>query len=693
MSTSAERVNSVCPHDCPSTCALSIERLDPATIGKVYGRSDQPYTAGVICAKVARYAERAHHPQRLSTPLKRVGAKGVGRAAFVPISWDEALDTVATQLQQISAQYGSEAVWPYFYAGTMGYVQRDGIERLRHVLRYSRQHSTFCIALSDPGWMAGVGVKRGVDGRELSEADLIVIWGANPVHTQVNVMHHLAKARRQRKARTVVIDPYRTPTAEKADLHLMPRPGTDGALACAVMQVLFAEGYADWTYLERYSDDPHGLAQHLSSRTPEWAEAICGVPASRIRAFARLYGKTKRSFLRIGYGFSRSRNGAVNLHAVSCLPMITGAWQYPGGGALYSNGGLYHLNTRIIRGLDALDPSVRVLDQSRIGPILCGNAADLQGGPPVKALFIQNTNPVVVAPESQQVREGFLREDLFVCVHEQFMTETAAMADIVLPATTFLEHDDLYTAGAHTHLQIGRVVLQPHAECRSNHWVLNQLAQRLGAQHPGFAMSEWELIEATLRDSGHPPAEQWAEQGYLDCALPFAQAHFLDGFGHADQRFHFRPDWAALGPNSAGLPEWPDHVALIDMPTPDKPLRLVAAPARQFLNSSFSETLSAQHLEGRPTVKLHPSTAASLQVQEGDLVRLGNQRGSVVVHAQLFDGLQPEVVIVEGLWPNSAFVEGRGINTLTSADPGQPNGGAVFHDTAVWLTREPIEAA
>ena len=273
-----------------------------------------------VCAKVARYAERRHHPARLTRPLRRIGPKGDGIDAFAPISWDEALDEVAARLKATAEEWGSEAVWPYFYAGTMGLVQRDGIDRLRHAMRYSRQHSTFCNTLADAGWLAGVGVKYGVDPREMQDADLIVVWGGNPVNTQVNVMTHIARARRNRGARLVVVDPYRTGTAEQADMHLAVRPGTDGALACAVMHILFRDGHADRDYLAKYTDCPAELEAHLQSRGPEWAAEITGLPAAEIEAFAALYGRTERAYIRIGYGFTRSRNGAANLHAVTCLP-------------------------------------------------------------------------------------------------------------------------------------------------------------------------------------------------------------------------------------------------------------------------------------------------------------------------------------------------------------------------------------
>jgi anaerobic selenocysteine-containing dehydrogenase len=498
-------------------------------------------------------------------------------------------------------------------------------------------------------------------------------------------MTHITRARKERSARLVVVDPYRTPSAEVADLHLAVRPGTDGALACAVMHVLFKEGFADRAYMARYADAPGELEAHLATRTPEWAAAITGLDAEAIVAFARLYGSTKRSFIRVGYGFSRSRNGAAQVFAVTCLPTVTGAWAERGGGALYSGAALYTVDRTLIEGLDRLDPTTRLLDQSRIGPVLTHDPRDLAGGPPVTAIFIQNTNPMVVAPESARVREGFLRDDLFVCVHEQFMTETAAMADIVLPATTFLEHDDIYTASGHTHLQVARAVVAPPGEARSNHWVLCQLARRLGAEHPGFAMSEWEIIDAALRASGLPDAAALHGQRWLDMALPFQTMHFLDGFGHADGRFHFKPDWAVIGADAAVMPPFPDHLANIEAADAEHPFRMVAAPSRSFLNTTFTETPGSRRREGRPTALVHPGDLAALGLADGARIRLGNRRGSVVLHARAFDGLQRGVTIVEGIWPNAAFEEGRGINTLIGADAGPPQGGAVFHDTAVWL--------
>lgn len=678
-------VHSACPHDCPSTCALEVERIDAHRIGRVRGAPDNSYTAGVVCAKVARYAERVHHPDRLTQPLRRVGDKGVGMAAFEPIGWDDALDIVAESFERTAARDGREAVFPYHYAGTMGLLQRDGLDRFRHALGYSRQYSTICNTIADAGWLAGVGVKYGVDGREMAESDLIIVWGGNPVHTQVNVMTHIAKARKERGAKLIVVDPYRTPTAEAADMHIMPRPGTDGALAAAMINVFFRDGHADWDYMREYTDAPDELARHVAQKPPEWAAEITGLETAEIEALATTYAETERAFIRIGYGFTRSRNGAANMHAVTCLPSVTGKWKRKGAGALYSNAGVYPLDMTMIMGLDVLDKSTRMLDQSRLGPILVGEADALEGGPPVGAMIIQNTNPMVVCPELGKVHEGFRRDDLFVCVHEQFMTETAAMADIVLPATTFLEHEDLYISGGHTHLFVTKPVIEPLGECRSNHVVLCGLAKRLGCDHPGFQMSDWEVIDRTLRDSGLPDAETLHAERWTDFAPKFEESHFLNGFGHADKKFHFKADWAVVGKVPEGVPTMPGHYDAIEEADDEHPYRLIAAPARNFLNSSFSETPTSQAREGRPTALVHPDDCKALGLSDGSPVRLGNARGSVLVHVKPFEGLQRGVVVVESLWPNEAFVEGIGINLLIGADAVRPRGGAAFHDTAIWL--------
>ena len=677
-------LSTACPHDCPSTCALEVQRLDDHTIGKVRGARDNDYTCGVICAKVSNYKERVHHPDRLGFPLKRTGAKGEGK--FSRISWDEALDEVVDNFKQAAKRYGPETVWPYDFAGTMGLLQRSSIERLRHAMKFSRQDSTICVPLARNGWRAGCGSIWGSDPREIAESDLIVVWGGNPVSTQVNVMTHISRARKQRGAKLVVVDAYRTPTAEMADMFIAVRPGTDGALACAVMHVLFKEGFADWDYLREFTDVPEELEAHLQARGPVGASAITGVPVQEIEAFARLYGAMERSYIRAGYGFARSRNGSANMHAVSCLPAITGSWRYVGGGGMHTNADLYAgIDQSLIMATDVADMSIRALDMCRLGPILARDEDALLGDAPVTAMFVQNVNPADVAPDTRSVRDGLARDDLFLCVHEQFMTETAKFADIVLPATMFVEHEDFYRGGGHVYLQVHRAIIDPYEECRSNSDVINALGQRLGSNHPAFSMSGVELIDASLKASGLPGFEEAADRRWINFSKCFEDAHFLNGFGHPDGKFHFAADWSAISGDNDLLPRLPDHAEIIDEASGAKPFRLIAPPARRFLNTSFTEMPSSRAKEVGPEVLMHPDACARLGFSDGDRVRLGNDLGSVVVPVKIFDGLRKDVVVVEGIWPSEYFEEGLGINVLISADRPQPLGGGVFHDTAVWV--------
>jgi anaerobic selenocysteine-containing dehydrogenase len=682
--------NSTCPHDCPSACALDVEVIEGQSIGRVRGSKLQTYTAGVVCAKVARYAERIHHPERLMHPLRRTGPKGSGR--FAQVSWDEALDEIAARYNQAEREFGAESVWPYYYAGTMGLVMRDGINRLAHVKKYSRFYSTICANIARVGFAIGTGKIAGVDPREMGVSDLIVIWGTNPVNTQVNVMTHASRAKKERGARIAAVDVYNNDTMKQADIKIILRPGTDGAFACGLMHVLFREGYADRDYLARYTDCPAELEAHLRTRTPEWASAICGVPVAEIEAFARAVGKTKRTFFRLGYGFTRSRNGATQMHAALCIPAVTGAWQYEGGGAFFNNASIWRFNESIIEGHDAIDQSTRQLDQSKIGRILTGDAEALRGGGPVKAMLIQNTNPLTVAPEQTLVRQGFAREDLFVAVHEQFMTETTQMADVVLPATMFMEHDDLYYGGGHQHISVGPKLIEPPGECRSNHEVMQGLARRLNAVHPGFEMTPRELIDATLKSSGHGDIATLEADLWRDLQPDFRTSHYLDGFAHADKKFHFKADWAhppfgVMMGETKGMPSLPDHWTIIEEADEAHPFRLATSPSRSFLNTTFNETPSSQAREGKASVLMHPLDAASLGIANGDAVTLGNVRGETTLVARLFEGLRRGVLVAESVHPNHDHIGGRGINTLTGAEAVAPIGGAAFHDNRVWVRK------
>lgn len=689
--------HTACPHDCPSTCALDVEIGADGRMGRVRGSDTNSYTAGVICAKVARYAERLYHPDRLMHPMRRTGAKGAG--GWQRVTWDDALDEIAEAFVKAELRHGSETVWPFYYAGTMGWVQRDSIDRLRHAKKYSGFFDSVCVNQAWTGVVAGTGALRGPDPREMAKSDCVVIWGTNAVSTQVNVMTHAIRARKDRGAKIVVIDIYDNPTMKQADMKLILKPGSDAALACATMHIAFRDGYADRAYLAKYADDPAGLETHLATRTPEWAAAITGLSVEQIETFARLVGTTKKTFFRLGYGFTRSRNGAVSMHAALSVPVVLGSFQHEGGGGFHSNSGIFGMDSRLLTGAALQDHSIRHLPQTELGRILTGDSASLQGGPPVTAMLIQNTNPMNVMPEQRLVRQGFLRDDLFVAVHEHFMTDTADIADIVLPATMFVEHDDIYRGGGQSHILLGPKLVEPPDDVRTNLFVIEELAKRLGVgDMPGFGLTERQHIDAILAPLGATHDDLLADK-WLDRQPDFDTAHYLDGFAHPDGKFRFRPDWRGQKgptrpPESMGLmgpvdtlPAFPDYWDSVEQTDPDHPYRLATPPARNYLNSSFAETKTSRDKEGRPELMIAPEDADREGIASGDVVTIGNGRGSIRLHAKVTDITNPGVLVAEGLWPNSAHLDGEGINTLTSAEAAAPYGGVGLHDNHVWLRK------
>ncbi|VAW22465.1 Anaerobic dehydrogenases, typically selenocysteine-containing [hydrothermal vent metagenome] len=682
---------SVCPHDCPSTCALDIEIVDEKTIGRVHGAKNDPYTDGVICEKVARYKERIHHPDRLLYPLRRAGEKGAGK--WQRISWDEALDEIAQRFLALEEQFGPESIWPYQYAGTMGHVMRGSIERLRNAKNYSGQKQTICSMVAWAGYVAGAGMQSGVSPEDMAKSECIVIWGTNPVHTQVNLMTHAIKARKNNGAKIIVVDIYETATMKQADIGLVLRPGSDGALATAVMHVLLKEKLADFDYMAKFTDFSPQFAQHLAKKTPQWAAEITGLTQKEIVEFARLIGNKKATYFRLGFGFTRQRNGATNMHAALSIPAMSGAWQYPGGGAFHSSGSIWGLDKSLIEGKNPAQTPSRVLDMSEIGPILTGDKKTLKNGPPVKAMLIENTNPMVVAPEQAKVRQGFERKDLFVVVHEQFMTETAQMADIVLPATMFLEHEDYYTRGGHTRVLYGPKIIDAPGEARSNHYLINQLGRRLGATGEGFELDDKQMVARTLARSGYGELAKIAKTGFVERAPTEEEASFANGFAWSDKKFRFEPNWeeTRLMRNvdwvckPADMPRFADYFAANEPNDKEHEFRLATSPARGFLNTTFNETPGSQKREKHPRAFIHPDDAKMLGIVDGQMIEIGNRRGRVLLNAAIFDGLQRAVVIVEGLHKNGEHQDGQGINTLIGSDPIAPFGGAAFHDCAVWL--------
>ena len=675
---------SACPHDCPSTCILEIQH-DKKNIYKVRGNKFNSYTKGVICSKVSRYPERTHNKKRLTEPLIRIGKKGEG--SFKKISWNNALELISKKFKSIIKTYGSEAIWPYYYAGTMGLVQRDGINRFRHYFDFSGQYSTICTTLAATGWLAGTGSLRGTDPREVVHSKVIIMWGGNPASTQVNFMKHIQEARKKNNAFFIVVDPYLNKTAKLADLHIKVRPGTDGALACAIMHKILKFKKEDCEYLKKFTKDYKLLSSHLVKKTPEWAENISGVPVKIINQFSDILCKNSPSYFRLGYGFSRQRNGSFNMHAVSCIPTLLGSWRHKGGGAFYNNSDIYNINKDTIEGLRFKKNNIRVLDQSRIGPILNNEKDSLEGGGSVKGLFIQNTNPLVVAPETLKVRKGFLREDLFTCVHEQFMTETAKYADILLPATSFVEHNDIYISGGHQHLTYGPKLIKSLGKSWSNNKLINALGQKLGSKNNCFQLTEKEIINITLKKSKLETIEKLKKKEYLDLQPPYRESHFLNGFGHKDKKFHFSPRWKKNDEKFNKLYNLPDHYNLIESTSKKYPFKLITAPAHNFLNSSFTEIKTSRDNEIKPTIKIHSSDLKKLGCKSNEIVIIGNKRGKIRIHTEEFNGILPGTTVVEGIWPNEYFLDNIGINALVSADSPEPAGGAVFHDIAIWIKK------
>ena len=628
------------------------------------GAAANDYTAGVICSKgcALRRARPSPRPADSAAPPhhpRHIRADRVGRSPWTrwPLPSSGATE-----------RYGSETVWPYYYAGTMGLVQRDGINRLRHTMRYSGQHSTICTTLAWNGFIAGTGRLAGADPREMAKSDLVIIWGTNAASTQVNVMTHALRARRERGAKIVCIDVYRQTTAKQADLLVCLRPGTDGALACALMHVLFRDGCADREYLARYTDRPGELEAHLAGRTPEWAAAITGVPADTIETLAKMIGTTPRTFFRLGYGFSRQRNGAVNMHAALCIPAVTGAWRHEGGGALPTTTG--RSITGIGRSSKGWTSGIRASGRwTSPGSDPCSPAtgATSATAPPVTAMLIQNTNPMMVAPELNLVHQGFAREDLFVCVHEQFLTETAEVADIVLPATMFVEHDDIYQGGGHQYIILGPKIIEPPGECRPNHEVIR-----------GPRAAAWRRA-SRLRNGGardhrpDPHALRLARPSSTGARalvrLPAAlRGGALPGRVRAPGREV--PVRAGLDRDPAArvraerrrqgdMPRLPDHWPVIEEANDSMPFRLVTAPARHYLNSSFTETPTSIRREGRPTAMIHPGDADRLGLADGR-PRDPRQRPRAGAHPR---GAVRRPAAGRGdrgesIWPNKAFPDG-----------------------------------
>ncbi|HTO13448.1 MAG TPA: molybdopterin oxidoreductase family protein [Candidatus Binatia bacterium] len=679
-------MRSVCPHDCPSACSLEVA-VEDGRLASVTG-SDHPFTQGVICGKVREYAERVHSPLRVTRPVRRVGPKGEGR--FEPIGWDEAIAEIAGRWRGIIAEHGGEALLPFSYAGSMGQVQYHAGHPLFHALGASLLDRTICVATAYAGWRATVGAVTGNDSEQMVGADLVVLWGINAAYSTINVMT-LVKQARARGAWVVAIDPYRTPTAQQADEHLMVRPGTDGALALAVMHVLVAEDRVDREYLARATVGFEPLARHVKEWPPERVASITGVPAETIVAFARRYGATRASFIRIGIGISRHDNGGMTCRTLACLPALTGAYADPHGGALLSSGGAAGFGLGALERADLLPrPVPRVINMIQLGRALTDPAL----APPVKALYVYSSNPAAVCPNQTLVMQGLARDDLFTVVHEQVMTDTARWADVVLPATTSMEHEDVYRSYGQFYVQLARPVLEPVGLARSNWEVCGMLARALGVAQAHYAKTPEALIREVLARGDDSVRgityERLVAEGSVRLNLPRPYMPFADGAPTPSGKVELSSERLAR----LGLPALPTWTPLSEGPAnrvlaARYPLQCIVPPNRFFLNSSFSQSELLRRRQGAPTVMLSPADAAERAIRDGDTVRVESPRGAAPFTARVTDATRPGVVVIEGIWWHRFHPGGRGVNVLTDDRLTDMGGGPALHSNLVEISRVP----
>jgi anaerobic selenocysteine-containing dehydrogenase len=680
-----ETRHSVCPHDCPSQCALSVT-VEEGRVTAVAGDSTHPFTRGVVCGKVHDYAERLYAPTRVLTPLRRVGAKGEGR--FERVSWDAAIEEIAHRWRRVIAQWGGEAILPFSYAGTLGLVQYWAGHPLFHALGASQLDRTICISTAYTGWMATVGTVAGNDSEQMVDSDLVVLWGINASYSHINLMSLVKKAR-QRGAFIVGIDPYRTPTAKFADLHLQPRPGTDGALALGMMHVLIGEGLVDHDYIQRATLGFGPLALHVKQYDPDRVAAITGLRPDSIVSFARRYGATRASFLRVGIGLSRHDNGGGTCRAIACLPALTGAYAHPAGGALLSSSRSFGLDLAALERRDLMpSPAPRTVNMIKLGRAL----TETNLNPPVKALYVYNSNPASIAPNQELVRAGLAREDLFTVVHEQHLTDTTDYADIVLPATTSMEHVDLYKSFGHLYVQLADPVIEPAGESRSNWQVVQLLARAMGLTDPHFAKDEPTLMREALTSNDPSLAGITYERLLAERSVRLTVGRPYLPFAHGAPTPSGKVEFASSVFAQAGLPSLPTWTPLVEGPENEAvvrryPLQCIVPPNRFFLNSSFSQSEMLRRRQHGPSVFLHPKDAGERGIAEGDSVEVRSARGAARFTATVTEDTRPGVAVIEGIWWSKHQAGGRGVNAITDDREADVGGGPALHSNLVQVAR------
>ncbi|MBN3849118.1 molybdopterin oxidoreductase family protein [Paraburkholderia sp. Ac-20342] len=691
MNAPTEFARAVCPHDCPDTCAMRVTVENGRAI-KVAGDPEHPPTQGVLCTKVSRYAERVYHPNRLTTPMKRIGRKGEGR--FEPISWDAALELAATRLAEIARRV-PEAILPYSYAGTMGLVQSESIsQRLFHKLGASQLDRTICAAAGAAGLKYTYGASIGMHIEFFAESEVVLIWGANPIASNLHFWTRAQEAKR-RGARLIAIDPYRSLTAEKCHQHIALKPGTDAALALGMMHVLIEEDRLDHEYIAAHTLGFAGLKERALGYPPSRVSEICGIEERTIVELARLYGSTKKAAIRLNYGLQRVRGGGNAVRAIACLPTLTGAWRERSGGALLSSSGWAPVDSHALQRPDLMPgwpakPS-RVVNMNAIGDALL-HPGDAAFGPKIEALVVYNSNPVAVAPDSERVAAGFAREDLFTIVLEHFQTDTADYADLLLPATTQLEHLDVHKSYGHTHVMANLPAIAPIGEARPNTEIFRGIARRMGLDDTALFESDEAIAQAAFRWQDKTlEGIDWAtlkQNGWAKLNLP--DAPFADGGFHtpsgkcefyserlAQQGLDPLPDYLPPHESADGAPELASRY----------PLAMISPPSRNFLNSTFVNIESLRATEGEPHLDIHPADAHARNIADGEQVRIFNDRGSMQARARVTDRAREGLVVGLSIWWKKLAPDGRNANQLTSQALTDLGGSATFYDCLVEVER------
>jgi anaerobic selenocysteine-containing dehydrogenase len=679
-------VRGACPHDCPDTCAMLVTVEDGRAV-HVAGDPAHPVTQGFLCAKVNRYIERTYHPDRLTTPLRRVGPKGSGR--FEPIGWDEALDEIAERLGAIiRSPDGPQAILPYSYAGTMGLVQGETMDhRFFHLLGASKLDRTICSMAGTVGMQMTVGANVGADTEGVPESDLVLLWGTNTLTANPHLWPFILEARK-RGAPIICIDPIRTRTAQQCDEWHAIRPGTDAALALGLMHVLFARDLVDRDYVERYTLGHEELRARAAEWTPARTASVTGLSEEVIRSLGERFGRARAAFIRVNYGLQRHAGGGMAVRTIACLPALTGHWRRPGGGVQLSTSANFQFNRAALRRPD-LSPPVRTINMIRLGEALTQPDAGV-GGPPVKALIVYNSNPAAVAPDRNAVQRGLAREDLFTVVLEHFQTDTADWADIVLPATTQLEHWDIHFAYGHHYVTLNRPSIAPIGESRPNSEIFRQLGARMGLTHEVMRDDDLTLIRQAL-DSQSPKLtgvtmEGLLERGWMRLNVPTPYLPYADGaFTTPSGKCEFVSERMA----AMGLDPLPTYTPPYESVERDPalvmrfPLTLISSPAHTFLNSTFVNVTSLRRQAHEPEVLLHPADAARRAISTGMMVTVHNDRGAFLAKARVEPSIREGVAWAPSIWWGKLAGDGANANQTTSQRETDLGHGPVFYDNQV----------